>query len=152
MHLTAADMLRTITFDGSDWQSELNKCLQAVAWAIRATVSTMSSYSPGQLVFNRDMILQTKMVANWEAIKQLKRASTINSNKQENKSRLPHTYSPGDKILILLRANNEKIGKMQQPTEGPYTILRVYRSGLLKILRGNYEENIHIRRVKPYHE
>ena len=97
------------------------------------------------------MILQTKVVADWEAIKQLKRSSTIKSNEQENKTRLHHTYRPGDQILILLRSNDEKIGKMQQPTEGPYTVLRVYRRGLLKILRGNYEENIHIRRVKPFY-
>ena len=34
MHLTAADMLRTMIFDGKNWQDELDICLQSVAWAI----------------------------------------------------------------------------------------------------------------------
>ena len=91
-------------------QLELHSCLQEVVWTICATVSTMSNYLPSQLVLFRDMIMQTKIIANWEAIKSLKRTSTITSNKNENKSRLPHTYNPGDKVLILLKANGEVIG------------------------------------------
>ena len=127
-----ADMLRTMEFDGLNWQRELHSCLQAAVWAIRATVSTMSNYSPAQLMFPRDMIMQTKVVANWEAIKSLKRTSTIRSNNQENKTRLPHTYKPGDKVLILLTANEENISKMEQPTEGLHEIQKVYRNGVAK--------------------
>ena len=57
MHLTAGDMLRTSEFDGNNWKYELNRTLQAVAWAIRSTVSTVTDYTPGQLVFSRDMIM-----------------------------------------------------------------------------------------------
>ena len=150
MHLTAGDMLRTVEFDGNNWSYELNRTLQAVAWAIRSTVSTVVHYSPGQLVFSKDMIMQTQIIADWERIKETRRASTVLSNATENSSRLEHEYKPGDKVLILLRANNEIIPKMAQPTEGPYAILRVYRTGIVKIQRGNYSENIHIRRIKPY--
>ena len=42
---------------------------------------------------------------------------------------------------------------MDQPTEGPYVIIKVNQSnGTVKIVRGNYNETIHIRRLKPYHE
>ena len=51
--------------------------LQSVAWAFRSTLSTMSGYSPGQLVFSRDMIMQNAVTADWEKIKQLKRDSAI---------------------------------------------------------------------------
>ena len=152
MHLTMADMLRTMEFDGLNWQRELHSCLQAAVWAICATVSTMSNSSPAQLVFSRDMIMQTKVVANWEAVKGFKRASTIRSNTQENKTRLPHTYKPGDKVLILLKANGENIRKVEQPTKGPHEIKEVYRNGVVKIRRGNYAENIHMRRLKPFYE
>ena len=74
------------------------------------------------------------------------------SNETENKSRLPHTYQVGDKVLILLKANNEILPKMAQPTKVPYTIERVYHNGVVKVRRGSYSENIHIRRLKPYYE
>ena len=39
---------------------ELRKLTQRVAFAIRATVNTISKYSPGQLVFQRDMIVHQR--------------------------------------------------------------------------------------------
>ena len=74
----------------------------------------------------------------------------MKSNTTENNSRLVNEYQPGDKVLILLKANNEVIAKMAQPTEGPYVIQQVYRNGIVKIRIGNYCENIHIWRIKPY--
>ena len=152
MHLTAADMLRTMIFSGTNWQDELETCLQSVAWALRSTVSTMSSYTPGHLVFSRDMIMQNAVTADWEKIKLLKRASAITSNTRENNSRFNHTYHVGDKVLIILD-HKEINGKMDRPTEGPYEIIKVNPSnGTVKIVRGNYNETINIRRVKPYHD
>ena len=112
MHLTAGDMLRTAEFEGNNWKYELNKTLQSVAWAIRSTVSTVTNYSPGQLVFSKDMIMQVQVIAEWERIKELRRTSTVKSNTSENKSRLVHKFKFGDKVLILLKANNEIVAKM----------------------------------------
>ena len=53
MHLTIADILRTMEFDGLNWQRELHSCLQAAVWAIRATVSTMSNYFLRNLCFQK---------------------------------------------------------------------------------------------------
>ena len=64
MHLTAADMLRTMTFTGENWMEGLDKALQTVSWAIRSTVSTMSGYTPGQLIFSRDMIMQSTVITD----------------------------------------------------------------------------------------
>ena len=52
IHLTMADMLRTLVFTGENWFDEFDASLQSVAWAIRTTVSTATNYSPGQQVFN----------------------------------------------------------------------------------------------------
>ena len=65
MHLTAADMLRTMVFSREDWFNELDKALQAVAWALRSIVSSMSGFTPGQLVFNKDMIMQAAVIVVW---------------------------------------------------------------------------------------
>ena len=85
-------------------------------------------------------------------MKQLKRTSAITINTRENNARFNHTYRVGDKVLILLD-QKEINGKMNQPTEGPYEIIKVNLSnGTVKIARGNYNETIHIRRLKPYHD
>ena len=152
MHLTAGDMLRTMIFSGENWQVEVDIALQSVAWALRSTLSTMSGYSPGQLVFSRDMIMQNAVTADWEKIKQLKRDSAIRSNIRENASRVPYDYKVGDKILILID-KDEVHSKLSQPTEGPYEIVKVHRHhDTVKIARGAYLETIHIRRIKPFHE
>ena len=80
-------------FDGTDWQRKLSRALQAVAWAIYSIISTVFNYSPSQLVFPRDMIMQTKL--------------TGKSNERENKDCLAHNYQLGDKGLILLKDNDE---------------------------------------------
>ena len=38
VHLTMGDMLRTITFSGSDWFNDMQCTLDAVAWAVGMTV------------------------------------------------------------------------------------------------------------------
>ena len=65
------NMLRTknlqkYDFDDMDLWSEL---LASVAWAIDSTHHTTLQATPGQLVFGRDMPLNLKFVADWEAIR-----------------------------------------------------------------------------------
>ena len=68
-HLTMGDMLRTMEFNGPTWKLEVNDALQSVAWAIRSTINTMSGYTPGQLIFSKDMIMRVKIVADWKKVK-----------------------------------------------------------------------------------
>ena len=72
MHLTVGDMLRTMTFAGDNWEEEVEAALHSVAWAIRSTISTMSGYTPGQLVFSKDMIMQSVVTADWEKLNALR--------------------------------------------------------------------------------
>ena len=110
----------------------------------------MSGYTPGQLVFSKDMILQSVVTADWEKIKRLKRQSAESSNAQENRARVNHEYHPGDKILIVVKGD-EVASKLAPPTEGPYEVQKVYRNGTIKVRRGAYDEVINIRRVKPFY-
>ena len=102
IHLTIADMLRTIVFEGENWFNEFDTILQTVAWAVISKISTATSHSPGQLVFNPGMIIQTAITVNWEIIKQRKRYLTVIANNRDNKNRIKHTYAVGDLILIIL--------------------------------------------------
>ena len=150
MHLTVGDMLRTMTFVGDSWEEEVEAALQSVAWAIRSTISTMSGYTPGQLVFSKDMIMQSVVTADWEKIKRLKRQSAENTNTRENRARVDHEYHPGDQVLIVVKGD-EIASKLASRTEGPYRVQKVYRNGTIKVRRGSYDEVINIRRVKPFY-
>lgn len=153
VHLTMGDMLRTMTFEGEDWLEEMNRTLQSVAWAIRTTVSTTTGQSPGQLVFSRDMILATKIKIDWMKLKAMKQQSALQNNIKENKTRIDHEYQVGDKVLIVLDTQERKNrAKLNTPTKGPYTIIKIFNNGTVTIRREAYDEIINIRRLKPYKE
>ena len=46
--------------------------LSATAFAVRSTYHTTLKKTPGQLVFDRDMIFNIQHIANWEYIRQNK--------------------------------------------------------------------------------
>ena len=94
--------------------------------------------------------MQNKVTADWERIKLLKQTAAIKSNTRENSTRINHDYNVGDKVLIL---QYDIHAKMDQPTEGPFEIIKVHRThGTVKIARGAYNKTIHVRRLKPFNE
>ena len=149
MHLTAGDMLRTMTFEGENWELILHKTLQSVSWAIRSTLHSTIGHSPGQLVFSHDMIMQNKVFIDWEKIRSAKDKASLLANIRENKSRVAHHYARGDQVLIVYSPSDRK-QKMLPPTEGPYPVTKVYQNGTVRIQRAGYKETIHIRRLRPY--
>ena len=92
MHLLMAELLRTqgdetLIPEKSTAQKEVRKLLSSVAFALRATCSTVTKYSPSELVFNRDMIIHQKELVNWNLVYDRKRRRQILDNERENKSR-----------------------------------------------------------------
>ena len=86
IHLTMGDMLRTqeLTLDERDtWLDENQTILQSIAWAYQSTVSTTTGYSPGQLAFGRDMIMNFKTHIDWTMIQQKRKSSAINKYTHE---------------------------------------------------------------------
>jgi hypothetical protein len=61
------DMLRTMTFSGTEWFQDMQCTLDAVAWAISTTISPSIRDSPCHLAFHHDMIFQITIVVDWEA-------------------------------------------------------------------------------------
>ena len=55
-------------------EKEINRILQCTAWTMRTTPNMVTKYSPGNIVFNRDMIFHKTVVANWELIQSRRRA------------------------------------------------------------------------------
>jgi hypothetical protein len=145
------DMLRTMTFSGNDWFQDLQRTLDAVTWAIRATINPIIKYSPCHLAFNQDMIFRKATTINWQHIHKERNKIIAASNSKENKARIAKEYKTGDKILLILDADEQRSQpKMDKPTRGPF-IITIHNNGTVTIDRGNFTETINIRRIKPFY-
>ena len=76
--------------------------------AIRTTVGTNTKHSPGQLAFGRDMKLPLKIQCDWNRIVTRRRTKAVADNRKENSRRIRHDYQIGDKILIILSADERR--------------------------------------------
>jgi len=151
VHLTMGDMLRTMTFRGTDWFKDMQRSLDAVAWAVRTTINPNIKHSPFHLAFNQDMLFRQAIKVDWEAISKERQRLVAASNQRENRGRINKQYAPGDPVLIVMDADERRSHpKMNALTKGPYTVTRVYTNGTVQLNRGNFMETINIRRLKPY--
>jgi hypothetical protein len=114
VHLTMGDMLRTMKFSGDNWFQDLQRTLDAVAWAIRATVNPTIKHSPCHLAFNHDMIFRKAIAINWQHIHAERNKITAASNAKENTTRIAKHYAVGDTILLVLDADE----RISQPKNG----------------------------------
>ena len=120
--------------------------LAATTFLIHSTYHTTLQKSPGQLVFGRDMIFNIQHTANWEYIRARKQRLIKKNNKNENKSRIPHTYRVNDQVM--LRKGTEY--KYEAPYSGPHTILQVNTNGTVRLRVGSVTDTINIRRIEPF--
>ena len=70
------------------------------AFAIYSTTNRQKYYSPGRLIFGRDMILPIKHRVDWELIRQRKQMQINRYNTQDNKHRVDYDYKVGDKVML----------------------------------------------------
>lgn len=68
LHRTLGDMLQCPLVKRHDNDDPISDLLSAAAYAIRATVHGTTRYTPGQLVFSKDMILRTHIQADMELV------------------------------------------------------------------------------------
>lgn len=147
MHRVLGDMLRVQLTTRHDREDVVTELTSAAAYGMRATVHGVTQYSPAQLVYQKDMILRTNMIADVELVRQRRQAAIAVSNARENKRRIPYNYKPGDYVLILSGGLDPKL-KLH---EGPFRVVSFNKSsGTLHIQRRNYIEPINIRLVRPY--
>jgi hypothetical protein len=58
VHLTMGDMLCTMTYKRAERFQDMQRALDAVAWAVRTTINHNIKHSPCHLAFNQDMIFR----------------------------------------------------------------------------------------------
>ena len=151
VHQVINDMFRTFELENQQLDSKepWNRFLSATAFAIRSTFHTTLGATPGQLVFNRDMILPIKFNYDWATIRMRRKREIERNNHKENRSRIPHVYNVGDKVTL---DRPGKLRKLSTPKQGPFTIERVHNNGTITIRKGPVSDRVDIRRVHPYYE
>ena len=85
-----------------DEKDPWSSILAAVAFGIRATVSTTMRALLMQLVFGRDAILSITHKANWQYIKEKKQQLIKQNNKRENVKRLGYKYQEEDLLESIV--------------------------------------------------
>jgi len=125
------------------------RLLTKASYAIQSAFHATHGYSPAQLVFRRDMFMLVSANIDWDAIKQRKQRAIHKSNERKNSSRINHTYSAGDWILIKKPGI---IRKLLIPYLGPYKVVRHNENGTITYETEPFNNSIvNSRRAKPYH-
>ncbi len=122
---------------------------------VHLTMGDMSQIkrSPCHLAFNHDMIFCRAIKIDWDIIHDEHQKLVTASNQKENQSWHNKQYLPGDKVIIILDADEcRSQPKMSTPTWGPFTITRVHTNRTVEFNCGQVTEIIDIRRIKPYYE
>ena len=151
MHQTVANSLRAMRQmtppAGIQHATQLvDTALANCLFATRSTVHSALRASPGSLAFNRDMILDIPMVADWELIRQNRQQLIDARLIAANRKRFSHDYHVGDEVYKLKHSPN----KLESRVEGPYRINTVHTNGTVTIqLTPHVIERISIRRIKP---
>ena len=121
--------------------------IPAICFAIRATFKTTVQASPAQLVFGRDMMMDTIFTANWKNIAERKLKQVQIDNAKENDKRVEYKYSVGEMVYLL--KDHKNLAKMKRPTLGPFKIVHIRNNGTVILDRGSYCETVNIRRLRP---
>ena len=120
--------------------------MATAAFAIRSTTSRQKVYSPGQLIFGRDIILLIKHRVDWELIRQIKQTQINRDSTRENKHRVDYYYKLGGKFMITYHTSY----KYETPYKGHFVIKKCITSGTVMSQYGPTKIRHDIRRIKPY--
>ena len=116
------------------------------------TVHTTTRATPAQLVFGRDAFLNVSFEADWQYIKQRKQKLILQNNNKENATRLPYTYTVGQRVMVK-EYNHRKYG--QDRYSGPYTVTQVFDNGTVRLSQatangGAVYSTWNIRNITPH--
>ena len=148
-HQTLGNLIRSFELQDNpyiDMDDPWSGILAAAVFAMRSTYHTTLRAMPGQLVFGRDMILNTQYLADWTPIKARKQQLIHKNNIIENSKRIPHQYKVGDMVML----ENHRANKYEQPYKGPYIVMQVNTNGTVRLKIGAVTDTINIRRIHPY--
>ena len=124
-----------------DEEDSWSGILAAAAFMLHSTYHTTLCMTPGQLMFGRDMILNTQYLTDWTVIKARKQELIQKNNRIENSKCIPHTYQVGNQVML----ENHHANKYKQPYSGPYHIQQVNTNGTVHLKIGAVMDTVNIR-------
>ena len=152
MHQTAGNILRTLLHTDPPrtvQQARLlvDEALARAQLALRSAVSMPLQATSGSIVFNRDMLLNVPVLADWQML-QTRRSQLVNAALLKmNAKRRSYDYVVNQQVL----KDVHKPPKLGVKRTGPYRVAQVHTNGTLTIeLQPNVTERISIRQLSPY--
>lgn len=154
MHKTVGNILRTLIHEHGEIRTKaeaqrlVDSALARASHGIKTNIHTATGYTPGDLAFHRDMLLNIPLMIDFVAVRDRRRV-TVNENlRRSNAKRSSYDYQPQQQVL----KKRHEFGKLGDRWDGPFSIKRVHTNGNITIqLRPGVTERLNIRRVKPYH-
>jgi RNase H-like domain found in reverse transcriptase/Reverse transcriptase (RNA-dependent DNA polymerase)/Integrase zinc binding domain len=126
---------------------KVKQALQTAAYAVRTAIHGTMKVSPGAMVFQRDMLLNIPIIADFELLRDRREALINEQLIRANQKRIQYDYQPGQQVL--LREPNPN--KLDPRGRGPYLIDRVHTNGTVTIrLTPLLTNRINIRRIQPF--
>jgi len=111
-----------------------------------ASNESLGHYSPGALVFNRDMLLNIPIIADIVTLQQHRQAKIDQRVLRANRKRRRHEFKVDDQVYIFRNAKS----KADRIWDGPFPIIQVHTNNTVTVRRdGIILERITIRRLKP---
>ena len=133
-------MIRTFSVQSTDNNNLWTGILLAVAFAVQATVHTMTQATLAQLIFGQDAIFQVQHLADWR-LPSVSKTQPINSNNARENSK---------RQRVLIKA--EQSAKYGTDLYfGPFTVEAVNNSGTVRI-KGTITDTYSICNVTLYTE
>ena len=112
--------------------------LDAGAFEFFSTINRLKGYSPGQLVFGRDMSLLIKHNVDWEIFCQKKQKQINKDNIPKNIKRVYHDYKVGVEVMF----DNHAAYKYETPYKGPFLMTRCWTDGAVPIQYGPIQSRL----------
>ena len=122
----------------------------AFATAMHATRcaahASLNNFSPGAVVFNRDMFLDIPLIADLIQIHDMRQRGIDVRLLRENARRTHYDFKVGDQVYV--KRGRSHGDQAQMRLEGPFPIVIVHTNNTVTILRGHYHQRLTIRRVQ----
>ena len=94
------------------------------------------------------MMLPIQCFTSWEAVRFLKKKTSLRNLFHENSRRRHFDWQPGQQVLVSDLDKN----KLQPKASGPYVIDKVHTNGTVTLKKGNLRHKMNIRCLKLYRE
>ena len=101
VHQVIGDAIRSMELHTKNCDDvTINAVLKNVAYGLRATYHSSIAASPGQLVFGRNMVINSIYLANWKNLATRRQTQIHHNNVSKNKSCISHDYNINDLVYI----------------------------------------------------